>query len=47
MKKVEELKKSGKVDLSLDEDLSIAVMNEIRISPRPRSDFPNVIRRSV
>jgi hypothetical protein len=31
MKKVEELKKSGKVDLSLDEDLSIAVMNLISL----------------
>lgn len=27
LKKVAELKKSGKFDLSLDEDLSIAVMN--------------------
>lgn len=31
MKKVAELKKSGKVDLSLDEDLSIAVMNLISL----------------
>jgi hypothetical protein len=31
MKKVGELKKSGKVDLSLDEDLSIAVMNLISL----------------
>lgn len=31
MKKVEEMRKSGTVDLSLDEDLSIAVMNLISL----------------
>ena len=31
LKKVEEMKKSGTVDLSLDEDLSIAVMNLISL----------------
>ena len=31
MKKVEEMRKSGTVDLSLDEDLSLAVMNLISL----------------